>query len=473
MNKIFIDTYFTKDKIVKVVNNEIEYLNITSKHNKSLVGNVYVGRIVKIINKNFAFINIGDDKNAFLDLSDTKENLNVDFENNKKLKVKQGDKIVVQVLRDKTTEKGALVTSQVNYKGENMVIYRMLTPNVAVSKKIEDEKVRKKLKTFGKKIMIDNFAILFRTSAKEVNFDLLTDEYTALVDKALNLENIATMQKPPMVLDKGEDKELEQIKRLINIDTEILTNNKDVFEEIRTYLDVNKYSNELAYEDKPIIVYDIQKKIDKVFNKKIWLKSGGFLFIEQTEASVIIDVNTGKNTKTKNRRALIVKTNTEAIIEIAKQIKLRNLSGIIIVDLIDCKTEDDLETVKKVARDTFKSERVSVNVVGITSLGLLEITRKKVGDSIADNNKVECVCCKGEGMVFDYDYIVDNILNSVYNLKDANGIIIKANAKVIEYIATFKMYLIDKLKNENDINISLEKIVTGKVDYFELELMAK
>ncbi len=465
MNEILIDTYFTKDKIVKTINGEVDFVDITTKNEKSLVGNVYVGRIDKIINKNFAFVNIGDEKNGFIDLSDTKENLNVDFENTKKLKIKQGDKILVQVLRDKTAEKGALVTSQVNFRGDNIVIFRALTPSVSVSKKIEDEK-RLRLKKFGHKILTENFSVLFRTSSQNVELNELLAEYKELVEKATKLEALAENQKPPMLL-QSDDFYLNSVLGMIDEDIVVKTNDKMVFDNFQKYFEKNNITNELMLEEKVLIGYDIQKQIDKLFNKKIWLKSGGFLFIEQTEASVIIDVNTGKNTKTKNRRKLIKETNKEAILEIAKQIKLRNLSGIIIVDLIDCKTESDLNEIKKIAYEAFKGD--GVNVVGITSLGLLEITRKKTSESLVNKNKVNCAVCNGEGKVFDYDYITNSILCDMVKLGGRSKVTVKANAKIVNFIQNKYLDMFKKMSEDLSVEISFQKIETGRLDYFEFD----
>ncbi len=463
MNKIIIDTLFTKDKIVKLVDDNLNYVDITSKNKKSLVGNIYVGRIDKIVNKNFVFINIGDEKNAFLDLSDTKENLNIDFENSKKLKIKQGDKILVQVLRDKTDEKGALVTTQINYQGSNLVVFRALSPTVSVSKKLSDEK-RDKLKKLGRKVQSDNFSVLFRTSSGDVEASELKAEYKELIEEVVRLETLALMQKPPMLL-KGNSFFAEVVGNLIDDQCEIFVNEKNVFDEVKGYLEGNKLENNLVLDEKPLITYDIQKHIDKLFHKKIWLKSGGFLFIEQTEAAVIIDVNTGKNTKTKNRRKLIKETNTEAIVEIARQVKLRNLSGIIIIDLIDGKTFGDLDEMKDVAYKAFKGD--NVNVVGITSLGLLEVTRKRTSDTITDKNKVNCYLCNGEGKVFDYDYITNSILCDLVKLSGRSKVVVKANEKIVNFINNKYLDMFSNLGKSLNIEVSFEIIQTGRLDFYE------
>lgn len=467
MKQIIIDTYFTKDKIIKVNDGDLEFVDIVSKDDKSLVGNIYVGRVDKIINKNFAFVEIGDEKKAFIDLSDTKENLNVDFENDKKLKIKQGDKLLVQVLRDKTSEKGAMLTSQINYKGKNIVIFRALSPTVSVSKKIDDNS-REVLKQFGKELVTENFSVLFRTTSQEFvdKLDILTDEYNELVHTVKKMEQLAQMQKPPSLV-QSNNYFIDTLNTIIDDEYSIITNDKLVFDSIQTYLEENNLNNNITIEDNLLINYDIQKQIDKLFHKKIWLKSGGFLFIEQTEATVVIDVNTGKNTKTKNRRKLIKQTNTEAIVEIARQVKLRNLSGIIIVDLIDCKTESDLIEIKKVAKKEFKNDNVTV--ASITSLGLLEITRKKTSESIINKNKVDCVVCNGDGKVFDYDYIINTIMCDVFKLGTRQRIIIRANEKVISFIEFKYTQLFEDLSKQLHTTIEFEQIQTGRIDYFEVD----
>lgn len=469
MKQIIIDTFFTKDKIVKKINNDIAFVDITSKENKSLVGNIYVGRVDKIINKNFAFINIGDIKNAFLDLSDVKENLCVDFDNDKRLKIKQGDKVVVQVLRDKNQEKGAMVTTQINYKSDNIVIFRALSPTVAVSKKIK-ETTRDELKVLGEclqgEISGGHFSILFRTSSKDIKSQNLENEYKELVKKAINLETMAKMQKPPMLLEKN-DFFIDKILENLDVETNIITNDKVIFDDLKNFLVKQNLNNNIEFKDAVLIDYSIQKQIDKLFNKKIWLKSGGFLFIEQTEAAVIIDVNTGKNTKTKNRRKLIKTTNVEAIIEIAKQIKLRNLAGIIIIDLIDCRGKSDIEELKRIAYKSFKNDNVTI--VEITSLGLLEITRKKKSESLSVNNKVDCLACNGEGKVFDYDYITNKILCDLIKQGGRAKVIIKANEKVIEFINYKYIDMFKELGEQISVEIELEKIQTGRLDYYEID----
>ncbi len=469
MNRVIVDRLFTKDKIIKVVDDTIDFIDITSKNEKSIVGNIYVGRIEKIINKNFAFINIGDEKNAFIDLSDIKENLNVDFENGKKLKIKQGDKIIVQILRDKTDEKGALATSQVNYKSENIVVFRALQPSVNVSKKIEDIATRKGLKDLGSEILVENFSVLFRTSCQDIDKDILVEEYLSLVKSAKKTEALAEMQKPPMLLKKINDYILDTVFRLLDDETEVYINDDEYFEIIKSQVASKGLDNNVVYEDATLINGALQKQVDKLFQKKIWLKSGGFLFIEQTEACVVVDVNTGKNIKTKNKLKLVRDTNIEALKEIAKQIKLRNLSGIIIVDLIDCKLENDLKEINKVAKKIFKVDSVPVNVVEITTLGLLEITRKKTSDSLQDKNSIECSFCQGTGKVLDYDYIIDKIFNEICWIGSREKIIVKVNKKVVDYISRYLGSYVSKLEERLSTKITFEQIETGRLDYYEFE----
>lgn len=370
MDKLLISSNNNKIFLVKVFDGKVVDTLAFDLLNRSILGNIYVGKVTKIVKDNFAFVNINHSKNAFININDKKEE--------KVKNVKEGDDILVQVVRDATDNKGPAVTSEIVIKGENLMIVYDYDKKIGVSKKILSKNVKKRLKKLGEKF---SRSVIFRTEAEFASEEDILLEYDKLL---VSLEELIEKHKyhlaPKLLVDQNKDggifKRVEEFSK--DVETIFLCD-ENLYNDLKdTSLNeklVLQKTNDIFCE------HFVRKQVDEIFQKKVWLKSGGFIIIEYTEAFVIIDVNSGKNIKEKDKDQLSFNTNREAIVEIFNQIKLRNLSGIILVDLIDMKKSTHKDEILSMCKNIVKLD-TDYTIHGLTSLGILEITKKKRSDPI-------------------------------------------------------------------------------------------
>ena len=390
MTEIIIQRQKEKAIITLIENGKlIEYYEENKNENIRKEGNIYIG-IVKDIIKGMqaAFVDIGSEKNSFIHLKDvmrkideTKETLDNNVDITEILKPNM--KILVQVKKDSTDQKGARVSTHINLPGK----YIALMPNtdiITISQKIEDKKEQKRLIELVKENLSKGNGAVIRTSAEGKEEEVIQDIKKVeekweniiktsvdpeLHEPKLLYENESLIEK--MLLDLADEK----------IDKIIVNTQKDL-KKLEEYKKENKeYQNTKIELDKSKNIlekYDLEKQIEKMQNRKIWLKCGGFITIDKTEALTAIDVNTGKYTGTKNLEQTIYKVNEEATIEIAKQLRLRDIGGIIIIDYIDMKDEKNREKIEKLLKEEIKKDRSKVQIEGFTKLDLMELTRKHI-----------------------------------------------------------------------------------------------
>lgn len=408
MNKIIIDCREDMVRTAVMEDKKLVELIIDKKENESLIGNIYAGIVKNILPNQFAFIDIGEEKNGFLFLNDKKESLLYSKEN-KKLIIKNGDSLLVQVVKDETGQKGPYVTTQVSFSGRLCVLIKSEPEviGIAVSKKITDENERKRLKLAASEVLPKGYELIIRTNCEGRQAEEIQSEMYQLLEKSQKIFNRWEYLKSPCIVDKQENFTIKNLKDLFNEDTEeVIINSEIEFEKIknavRDYFE-GAENRVKFYGDgsKPIFrQYLIETQIDRILCKKVWLKSGGFIIIEQTEACVVIDVNSGKFSGKKNHEQSSLKLNIEACEEIVRQMRLRNLCGIIIVDFIDMEYEESKNELIKAFSNELKKDRISTNLVGITNLGLMEVTRKKMREPLINILKQECKACGGVGRIY-------------------------------------------------------------------------
>jgi len=359
-----------------------------------LEGNIYLGKVVDILpGMQAAFVNIGDEKNAFLHIKDILPKVSNETGNkNEDLNkynindyVKTGMPIIVEVKKDKTGKKGAKVSTNLNIAGKFVVII----PNsefVTISQKIEDKNEIKRLSKIVNDLQIKNYGIIIRTSAVNASEIQIEEDikdviniYESVKEKASQIANNKDFE-PSLLYEKGN-----VVKRLL-IDIghqgldKVLTNNKFVYQNVKKLAEQSKLKVEVKFieEDDILDIYNLRRQIEKISNRKIWLKCGGFITIDQTEALTAIDVNTGKFTGKESIEKTVLKVNSEATIEIAKQIRARDIGGIVIIDYIDMDNKEDEEIIQNLLLENLKKDRAKTQVVGFTKLHLLEMTRKHI-----------------------------------------------------------------------------------------------
>ena len=430
MNKCLILSKNTYEaKLALLEDDKLEEIYIERDKEKEISGNIYKGKIVDILNKGeIIFVDIGLEKNAFLS-----------FENKKNIpEFNISDSLIVQVETEARDEKGARLTLDYSINGENLVLLPN-SKNLSISKKIEDLEVIKKLKDIF--LNIDKGLIL-RTKSVEKSPETLLQEYKKLeaIDNqikkdfkekntALLYDNNGILKKALTLLDEDID--------------EFIIDDEDSFNKIKNTLEENKKNYLLKklkkyFKDEDIFsYYKIDTQIERALDKKVYLKSGASIVIEKTEALVSIDVNTGQNIGNQSSQNLIFNTNLEACKEIARQIKLRNLAGIIIIDFIDLKKNSDRKKILEELKRYLKKDRMEINSLDFSHLGLVQFTRKRQGKELSFYYREKCHYCEGTSYLLSKDRIILNLLaelNSQIKYNDLNKIVVKTKKDIIKEV---------------------------------------
>ena len=388
MQEIIINKDKQNAKTIAIVENGILIEQYIEKEDKQrLEGNIYLGKVENILpGMQAAFVNIGEGKNTFIHLRDilpkvdiTKNEKVDDSKLNIKDFIKRGDYILVQVKRDSNNKKGPRVSKHLSLVGRYIVLMPE-TDIITVSQKIEDEKEQKRLKEKIAKVLPKNFGVIVRTSAIDKNINEIQKDMNALIKRWENIKNIRSKEKAPFCVERNNGITRKIITDTIdNGVTKITTNNKNIFEEVQEILkefENAKIKLELEEKEDILEIYNIRNQIEKLENRKIWLKCGGFITIDKTEALIAIDVNSGKYTGKESLEQTVLKVNKEASAEIAKQLRLRDIGGIIIIDYIDMEKEESKKQVIKELEDNLKKDRSKTQILEFTKLNLLEMTRK-------------------------------------------------------------------------------------------------
>lgn len=431
MNRVLVDCSVHQVNIGIVEDGELVEYFVENKQNKSIVGNIYVGRVEAVLaGMQSAFVNIGQCKNAYYYYGNDRAETDKPEQKNKKPKV--GDSVVVQVQKDAFGTKGAVVTDRISLAGKFVVLLPYEQKEIAISKKIEQKQERMRIENCIKNIVPENCGVIVRTNGADRTEKEFQLEIEKLLKKAENIKQQGKYLKPPTLLYEYGDIVLKQLKDLytVNVD-EIVVNDRQMFDKI-----CREYDNVVLSEKRGSLFaqYFVEKQSQRALEKKVWLKSGGFIVIEQTEACVVIDVNTGKYVGKKNLEKTILKTNLEAVEEIAKQMRLRNLSGIIIVDFIDMAEQEYKEMIIKAMRQAVKKDHVKTAVVGMTELGLLQITRKKTRPTLQQTMTVKCRCCNGMGRIPSAYWVVAQIRQKVISVFENTiyeKVIVEANRQIL------------------------------------------
>ena len=364
-----------------------------------LEGNVYLGKVRNILpGMQSAFIDINEKRNAFIHINELLEkqddktgNKEVDFEKFKiKDFIKENDPLLVQVKKDEENEKGVIVTTNIKITGLYSVL--LINTNIAtISQKIEDNNERKRLLEIANELKDEKekLGLIIRTSAEGVEKEEIKQDFERLKFiwnqiKERYEEEIKEKVFPDLIYENNNI-EFKFLLGVINSNIDkIITNNKEIYEKLVNFTET-MISKEIPIEfddtrEKIRDVYQLDSKIRELEKRKIWLKNGSFITIDKTEALTAIDVNSGKYTGSENesKEDTILKVNTEATKEIARQLRVRNISGIIIIDYINMNRNEDVKKVENLLREELKKDRSKTQIVGFTKLNLLEMTRKKI-----------------------------------------------------------------------------------------------
>ena len=419
-------------KLALLEDNKLDEIYIERENEKEISGNIYKGKIVDILNNGeIIFVDIGLEKNAFLS-----------FENKKNIpKFNISDSLIVQVETEARDEKGGRLTLDYSINGQNLVLLPN-SNNLSISKKIENLEAIKKLKDIF--LNIDKGLIL-RTKSVEKSPEALLEEYKRLelidnqIKKGFKEKNTTLLYDSNSILKKA-------LNLLDNDIDEFIIDDEDSFNKIKNNLEENEKNYLLKkikkyFKDEDIFsYYNIDSQIERALDRKVYLESGASIVIEKTEALVSIDVNTGQNTGNQSSQNFIFNTNLEACKEIARQIKLRNLAGIIIIDFIDLKKNSDRKKILEELKRHLKRDKMEINSLDFSHLGLVQFTRKRQGKELSFYYREKCYYCEGTSYLLSKDRIILNILAELSNqirYNDTNKIVIKAKKDVIKELRKF------------------------------------
>lgn len=418
---IIVDINEHQTRVAALDEGELVELFVERTGKERIVGNIYMGRVQNVLpGMQAAFVDIGIEKNAFLYagdiLADTQDLEFPDQQQKPEITaniqdlVKPGQEILVQIIKEPVGTKGARVTAHITLPGRMLV----LMPNVAyvgVSRRIEDEEERARLRDAIEQICPENMGVIVRTAAQGRSVEDLKADLSFLEKLWKRIEQKSLTTIPPKLLHREETLVFRTIRDMFADDVEhLVINDQEACEKLKAVVDIlapgREDSVELYMRDEDIFdYYSLESKIDKLLARKVWLKSGGYLIIDQTEAFTIVDVNTGKFVGSDDLQETLLQTNLEAAKEIARQLRLRDIGGIIIIDFIDMTGQENKDALIDALNEALKSDPTKHNVVGMTGLGLVEMTRKKVRKSLSATMEAPCPCCHGRGTVFNDESI--------------------------------------------------------------------
>jgi ribonuclease G len=391
-------------------------------------GNIYLGKVENVLpGMQAAFINIGEEKNAFIYIDDVlsrdKETGNTEHSKNLSIKdlLHEGQDILVQMIKEPIGTKGARVVTQVTIPGRYLVFIPTIE-YIGVSRRIDNEAERERLKAVISSFKGPDTGVIIRTAAEEVEAAELQSDYEFLVNVWKKIQKKVKKGPCPSLLYRDHDLLYrilrdylsKDINRLLIDDAEAYSKATELVKSLAPSCKnrIQLYSNETPLFEG----FNVDLQLEKALKKKVWLDCGAYLVFDQTEALAVIDVNTGKFTGSINLEDTVFQTNLMAATEIAKQIRLRNLGGIIIVDFIDMVSDDERAKVIAKLNSELQRDKTKVNILGFTSLGLLEITRKKVKQSLREILQIECEYCDGVGYIASLDSYAQKAIRTVQQI---------------------------------------------------------
>ena len=426
MKKEILINYTSREVRIAILEDKelVEFL-IEREDSRRTVGDIYLGVVSAVIpGIQASFVDIGQEKAAFLHVSDVATG-SIDPEllededivlGNKRRKVfapietllKKGQEIVVQVRKEAIGTKGPRISSQLSLPGR----YAVLMPNldhIGISKKIDNRKERQRLRSIIRKNRPSGAAVIVRTAGIGVSSDQLRDDVRYLENLWKDIRKKIERATPPALVHEDVDLTVFALRDLFTEKVDqIIIDNKEEFDRLKDYLKSmapHLVSRVRLYREKSPILdfYEIEREIEKTLERKIWLKKGGYIVIEHTEALVSIDVNTGRFTGKRDQEETILETNLIAAREIVRQLRLRDIGGIIVADFIDMEREENKRKVYNEFRRALRKDRSRARVSPISDLGLVEVSRKRVRPSLLHFYSEECPYCQGGGKVLSIE----------------------------------------------------------------------
>jgi ribonuclease E len=400
-----------RDQIAILEGRELVQHYVTRAGARSMVGNVYLGRVQNVLpGMEAAFLDVGKGRNAVLyagEVNYSPEDLEGAPPRIEHV-LKSGQSVPVQVTKDPIGGKGARLTAQISMPGR----YLVLVPNsdiTGISRRLPDEE-RRRLKLILRTIRPEGHGVIIRTAAEDADEEALAADLARLLEEWKAIEKKAKRAKAPAMLYEEPELTVRSVRDLFTDEEfrELVTDSPRVYELVTQYLagiapdllpKVRLHEGKLPVFEEFHVVEQIHKGLDR----KVWLPSGGYIVIDRTEAMTVIDVNTGKSVGKTNLEETVVNTNVEAAREVARQLRLRDIGGMIIIDFIDMLLEQNKRKVLDALREEMAKDKTRSQIFDISPLGLLEVTRKRVSGGLLESFSETCPTCEGRGLIVTYE----------------------------------------------------------------------
>lgn len=447
-----------------------------------LGGNIYKGKVVNVEPAiQAAFIDFGTVKNGFLHVSDLhpryfsarKNETSEHIGRRKALRdrppiqdcLKRGQEIVVQVIKEGVRTKGPTLSSYVSLPGKYLVMMPWMS-KIGVSQKIEDEEVRSQMKQVADQLELPKgFGFIMRTAAQGCSKKVIQEDLNYLVRLWHAIEKRMNQTPAPCELYQESDLVIRTLRDIFSSSiTRILCDSDVVCQRVKDFLAIagRRFGNRVQYYDgkTPIFhQYRIEQEIDKIQSKRVELKSGGFIVIESTEALVAIDVNSGKYREERNAEETAFNINCEAAKEIARQLRLRDLGGLIVCDFIDMRQEKHRREVERVFRNEMKNDRARSKIVKISPFGIIEMTRQRMRPSLQSSTYLECPYCRGTGFVKTQESVAleaIRMLNLAGAHENVRRIELVVAPNVESYLQNDKRATVAQIEQKSDKRITIK-----------------
>ncbi|MDF0726774.1 Rne/Rng family ribonuclease [Cytobacillus sp. S13-E01] len=475
MDRLILNLTTREKRVAVIENDQVVQFIIQQPQSNSVVGNVYIGRVMDVIpGIQAAFVDIGIDKNAYISREKllSYQNLALALEDKMQMSISQfvhqGQEILVQVTKDSSELKGPTLSEVIELQGEYL-IYLPESKTITISRKIKNEKDRKTWQAFTTKECTENEGLIVRTSCENQDTADVLKELQDLRTKYKKIIDMwkTTTKKPSLLYERNDtiDRVLETYRS--GKSGEIIVDDFSAFQNFKGKAEdgIVKYYNG---KENIFSHYGIEFEIENALKRTVWLESGAYLVIDNTEAMTVIDVNTGKFQGKSSLRDTVLKTNVQAAKEVARQLRLRDISGMILVDFIDMgRRQSDKQLVIDTIKTSLQRDPMVTKVLGFTSLGILELTRKKVQHSLDQTIQITCPMCKGTGRQLSPESIAFRLERELWELRgmEHEAIWIEAPKTVIDFVKGTNNEHLERLQEALMISIYITERSTENRSY--------
>jgi ribonuclease G len=457
-NELIINVRSQETRVALLEDRVLVELYIERTKDRGIVGNIYKGKVVKVLpGMQAAFVDIGLEKASFLYVTDVYggmedyeemgfqgEEMTPYFNSSSQIEdlLSEGQEVLVQVSKEPIGTKGTRITSYISLPGRYLV-FMPTVDHIGVSRRIRDEKERKRLREIIQTLRPPSSGFIVRTASEGAEPDEIRNDMEFLLHLWNNILKKKESTNAPSLIHSDLTMVLRVIRDILSPQVNrIVIDSREEYENIiafiNTYMPKQKYEISLHENQEAIFdAYGIEIEVDKILERKVWLKSGGYIVIDMSEALVAIDVNTGRFVGKRNLADTILKTNLEAAKEIAYQLRLRNIGGIIIIDFIDMEREGDKEKVYQALEEAIKKDRQKTTIFKISELGLVEMTRKRTRESISRILGESCSYCEGAGLIKSKTTVCYDIFREIERTSTALGgqnIMVEVNPEVADLL---------------------------------------